>query len=160
MHLFIRELSSLLTLKEKRNRKIREYITKLGFNQHPDSNRAGKSPVTTHLESQLGKGPRPHVHSMSETSKTAIPSTTYNPRRQTESIIHLWANCSSGFMLTLFCSVNLGMLLRPGSGWPDLLQGLNNLKIPPPSYLWCCKSCTRSMPSLTVTPSQSSVLAG
>ena len=72
MHLFIRELSSLLTLKEKRNRKIREYITKLGFNQHPDSNRAGKSPVTTHLESQLGKSPRQHVHTTGETLKITV----------------------------------------------------------------------------------------
>ena len=43
MHLFIRELSSLLTLKEKRNRKSGEYITKLGFDQHSDLNSTRKS---------------------------------------------------------------------------------------------------------------------
>ena len=61
----------MLTLQEKRNRKSREYITKLGFDQHPDLNRAGTSCVTAHLESQLGKGPRQRVCSVGEASKTA-----------------------------------------------------------------------------------------
>ena len=30
------------------------------------------------------------------------------------------------------------MLLSLGLGWPGPLQALNNLKIPPPSYLRCC----------------------
>ena len=47
---------NILTLKEKRNRKSREYITKWGFDQHPDLNSSGKSRVTAHLESELGKG--------------------------------------------------------------------------------------------------------
>ena len=33
------------------------------------------------------------------------------------------------------------MLLSLGLDWPSPLQGLNNLKIPPAYYLWCCKSC-------------------
>ena len=36
------------------------------------------------------------------------------------------------------------MLLSLGLDWPGPLQGLNNLKIPPASYLRCCKSCTQS----------------
>ena len=43
----------------------------------------------------------------------------------------------------LFCLVKLGMLLSLGLGWLGPLQGLNNLKIPPPSYLWCHKTCTQ-----------------
>ena len=46
---------NILTLKEKRNRKSREYITKLGFVQHPDLNNTGKSRITAHPESQMGK---------------------------------------------------------------------------------------------------------
>ena len=37
------------------------------------------------------------------------------------------------------------------------LQGLNNLKIPPPFYLCYCKSCTHSRQSPPVTTSQGSV---
>ena len=44
-----------------------------------------------------------------------------------------------------------------GFGWPGHFQGLNNLKISLPSYLWCCKSCTYTRQSLPVTPSQDSV---
>ena len=62
---------NILTLKEKTNKKSREYITKLGFDQHPDLNSATKSRVTAHLESQLGKGPRQHVCSMVETSSAS-----------------------------------------------------------------------------------------
>ena len=57
------------TLKEKRNRKNRGYITKLGFDQHPDSNSTRKSHDTAHLKSQLGKGPRQCVCSLSKASK-------------------------------------------------------------------------------------------
>ena len=63
---------NILTLKEKRNRKSRGYITKLGFDQHPDSNNAGKFCVTAHLESQLGKGPRQPICSVDETSENAV----------------------------------------------------------------------------------------
>ena len=52
------------------------------------------------------------------------------------------------------------MLLNLGLGWPGPLQGLNNLKTPPPSYLRCCKSCIHSRQSLIVTHSQDSVQAG
>ena len=31
---------------------------------------------------------------------------------------------------------------KPGVGWQGPLQRLNNLKICPLSYLWCCKTCT------------------
>ena len=62
----------MLTLKEKRNRNSRGYITKSGFDQHPDSNSAGKSRVTAHLESHWGKGPRRCICSVGETSKMAV----------------------------------------------------------------------------------------
>ena len=72
----MKELSSLLsiilTLKEKRNRKSRKYIAKLGFDQHSNLNSAGKSSVTAHLESHLGKGPRECVHCVGETSNKMI----------------------------------------------------------------------------------------
>ena len=45
----------------------------------------------------------------------------------------------------------LWMLLSLELAWPGPLQGLNNLKIPPPSYLRCFKSCTHSRQALTVT---------
>ena len=41
---------------ERKEKQSREYITKLGLEQHPDFNSAGKSPVTAQLEPQLGKG--------------------------------------------------------------------------------------------------------
>ena len=34
------------------------------------------------------------------------------------------------------------MVLSLGLGWQGPLQRLNNLKICPLSYLWCCKTCT------------------
>ena len=74
----------MLILKEKRNRKSRGYITKLGFDRHPDLNSPRKSRVTAHLESQLGKGPRQHVHSVGETSKIAVWGATYNPKTDTK----------------------------------------------------------------------------
>ena len=40
---------------------------KLGFDEHPDLISAGESHGTAYLESQLGKGPRQHCHSMGET---------------------------------------------------------------------------------------------
>ena len=40
------------------------------------------------------------------------------------------------------------MLLSLGLGGPAPLQGLNNLKNVPPSYLWCCKACSHSRQSL------------
>ena len=62
----------MLTLKEKVSRNSRKYITKLGSDQHPDSNSAGKYQDTAHLEPQWGKGPRQHVTVMGETSKIAV----------------------------------------------------------------------------------------
>ena len=56
------------------------------------------------------------------------------------------------------------MLPSLGLGWPGPLQGLNNLKISPSSYLRCCKSCTHSRLIViiisTITPSQGGVQAG
>ena len=63
---------NILTLKEKRKRNSRGYTTKLGFDQHPDLNSSGKSHITVHLESQLGKGPRQGAHSVDETSMIAV----------------------------------------------------------------------------------------
>ena len=62
----------MLTIKAKRSRNSRRYITKLGSDQHPDSNSTGKSRDTAHLETQWGKGPRQHVTVMGETSKNAV----------------------------------------------------------------------------------------
>ena len=59
-------------------------MTKLGFDQHPDLNSTGKSRVTAHLGSQLGEGPRQHVHSVGETSKIAVRGSTYNPKTDTK----------------------------------------------------------------------------
>ena len=67
----------MLTLKEKRNRKSREYIIKLGFVQHSDLNNTGKSHITEHPESQIGKGPRQCVGSMGEISKTAVQGSLF-----------------------------------------------------------------------------------
>ena len=63
---------NILTLKEKRTRNSRGYITKLDFDQHPDSNSAGKSRVTAHPESQLAEGPRQRICYVGETSKIAV----------------------------------------------------------------------------------------
>lgn len=57
---------------------------------------AGKSPVTAHLESQLGKGHRQSISSMGETSKLQFKVPAYNPRTESSS------NCKSGFLLMLF----------------------------------------------------------
>ena len=112
------------------------------------------SPMSAHLESQLGKGPRQGVWSMGETKDCSsgfrIP--IYNPRVQTDFIINVWRNCSSGFMLKLLVlSCKNWMLLSLGLGCPGPLPGHNNLKIPPPSYIWCCKSCTHSRQLFTVS---------
>ena len=63
---------NILTLKEKRKRNSRGYTTKLGFDQHPDLHSSGKSHITVHLESQLGKGPRQGVYPVDETSMIAV----------------------------------------------------------------------------------------
>ena len=63
---------NIRTLKEKRSRNSRGYITKLGSDQHPDSNSAGKSCVTAYLESQFRKGPKHPIYGMAETFKTAV----------------------------------------------------------------------------------------
>ena len=57
---------------ERKEKQSREYIAKLGLEQHPDFNSAGKSPDTAHLESQLGEGPRQLVHSAGKTSKIGV----------------------------------------------------------------------------------------
>ena len=55
-------------------------MTKLDFDQYTELISAGKSHVTAHLEAQLRKGPRHQVHSVGETSKIEICSSTYNPK--------------------------------------------------------------------------------
>ena len=150
----------MLTLKEKRNRKSRGYIIKLGFDQHPDLNSAEKSHVREYLESQLGKDPRQHVCSVGKTSNMAVLRFlfTFPGWWQTDTIINLWPNCSSGFMLMPFVLLCKTLhVAKPGLGWPGPLQGFNNLKISPPFYLWCCTSCTHSRQSLIITSSQGSV---
>ena len=152
----------MLILKEKINRKSREYITRLGFDWHPDLNSPQKSHITAHLESQLGKVPKEHVLFMDEEwdfKDWSLGLLFVNPRPQTDSFTNLWPNCSSGFMLILFIlSCETWNVVKPGS-WltrpPS--QGLSNLKILPPSYLWCCKSCTHNRQSFPVTLSQSRV---
>ena len=77
--------------------------------------------------------------------------TRYNPKTQTDIVISLWANCTSDFMLMLLVlSCKTWKVLKAGACWPDHLPGLNNLKIPSPSHLRCCKSCTHSRQSFTL----------
>ena len=61
-------------------------------------------------------------------------------------------DCSSGFMLILFVlSYKTWNVVKLGLGWPDPLQGPNDLKVHPLSYLWCHKACTQqAVRSLTV----------
>ena len=47
-------------------------MTKLDFAQYPELISARTSRVTAHLEAQLRKGPRHHIHSMGETSKVVV----------------------------------------------------------------------------------------
>ena len=107
-------------------------------------------PCKTYLESQLGKYQKqsaPWVRLQRQWF--GIPFIIQG-QTQTNIIISLWPNCKPGFMLMMFCLVKLGFLLSPGFGCPGCLQGLNNLKILPPSYLRCCKSCTHSRQSFPV----------
>ena len=54
-----------------------------------------------------------------------------------------WFLCVPGFMLMLFVlSCKTWSVVKLGLGWPVPLQGLNNLKILLPSYLWHYKFCT------------------
>ena len=138
----------MLTLKDKISRNSRRYITKLGSDQYPDSNSAGKSWDTAHLETQWGKGPRQHVRVMGETKRLQFGVSVYIPRMLTVIISNLWANSTSAFMLMLFvCLTKPIMLLSLGMSRPGHLQGLDNLKICPLSYPWCCKPCTHSRQS-------------
>ena len=139
----------MLTIKAKRSRKSRRYITKLGSDQHPNSNSAGKSWDTAHLETQWGKGPRQHVTiSWVRLQRLQFQVPPYNPRMLSVIISNLWANSTSVFLLMLFvCLTKPIMLLSLGMSRPGPLQGLNNLKICPLSYLWCCKPCTHSRQS-------------
>ena len=140
----------MLTLKEKRTRNSRGHITKLGSDQDPDSIRAG-SPMSQHIwspnrEKVPGSVSPPWVR----LQRLQLGVLAYNPRMQTGIIIILWANCSSGFMLMLIVlSRQTWNAVKPGAWLAKLpsLPGLNNLKIPPPSYLWCHKTCTQSRQS-------------
>ena len=68
--------------------------------------------------------------------------------------IRVFSNCKPSFLLMLFVlSCKTWNVVKPGA-WlarpPSRAQQFNN-KIPPPSYLRCCKSCTHSRQALTVT---------
>ena len=72
----------------------------------------------------------------------------YNPRMLSVIISNLWANSTSVFLLMLFvCLTKPIMVLSLQLSRPRPLQGLDNLKICPLSYLWCCKPCTYSKQS-------------
>ena len=98
------------------------------------------------------KGPRHCVHSVGETSKIAVRILLLIPGWSPTGITsNPWANCSSDFMLIMFVlCCKTWNVTKPGAWLARPLQGLNNLKIYPPFYLWCCKSCTQA-----VTPSHS-----
>ena len=129
----------------KRKEKQQEMHHQIGF-WHPDSNSTGKSHVTAHLEPQMGNGPRKCVCSMGETSKIAVGVPVYNPRTQTDTIIDLWVNCSSNFMLMLFVSpLKLGMLLSLCLDWPEPLEGFSSLSRFLPHLI-----CVIWSPALTV----------
>ena len=61
-------------------------------------------------------------------------------------------DCRSDFMLILFVlSGKTWDVVKLRLGWPDPLQGPNNLRVHPLSYLWCRKACThQAVRSLTV----------
>ena len=67
----------MLTIKAKRSRNSRRYITKLGSE---NSNSAAKSQDTAHLETERGKGPRQCVRVLGKTSKKALWGSPLNPR--------------------------------------------------------------------------------
>ena len=152
----------MLTLQEKRNRKSREYITKLGFDQHPDLNRAGTSCVTAHLESQLGKGPRQRVCSVGEASKTAGQGSCLSSQDGSRLIAPSICDQIATLLMWMLCvlSWKTWNVAKPEAWLARPRQDPNNLKIPSPSYLRCCKSWTPSSQSLPGTPSQDSVQAG
>ena len=145
-------LSNWTELKRQGNKNSRGYITKLASDQHLDWNSPGKSQDTAHLEFQLGKGTRQHVHSMGEALILQFGVPAYHPRMQTN-IINLWAksHSSSGFILMLFVlSYETWMFLSLGLGCSEPLwtiSRVNNLKICVQIYLWCCKPCTHSRQS-------------
>ena len=134
-------------LKEKRNRNSRKRITKLGFDQHPDSNSSGKSCVTAHLASQMGKGPR-QCNPGWDFKRLQFGVPAYKLRMQTD-IINLWPNYKPGFMLMLFVlSCKTWNVIKPG---PWLPQQFNNLKIPSPSYLQVLHSQQQPLPVRAVS---------
>ena len=109
--------------------------------------------VTAHLESPLGKG-----------SQAACPSASWVRLQrlqfgvpliipgwwQTDIIINLGPNCSSCFRLMLFVFLcKTWNVVKPGPWLASPLRVSTVLKIPPPSYLWCYKSCTHNRQSLT-----------
>ena len=114
-----------------------------------------RSPMSAHLEFQLGKGPRQGVWSMGKTSKIAVQDSGFpfiipGCKLISSSICDKIA--ALVFMLKLLVlSCKNWMLLSLGLGCPGPLQGHNHLKILPPSYIWCCKSCTHSRQLLSVS---------
>ena len=134
-------------------------MTKLDFAQYPELISARTSRVTAHLESQLRKGPRHHIHSMGETSKVVVQGSHLKcqDRYHYQSVTKFQA-WFHGNVFVLSCKI--WNVVKSGLDWPSFLQGLNNLKILSPSYLWYCKSCAHNRQSFPVTPSQSSVQAG
>ena len=128
---------NILTLKEKRNRNSRRYITILGF--WPTSRLKQHRDVSWHSTSGVQTGKRSQAaHPLHGWDSKNCSSWFPRIIPQTDIITTLWANCTSGFLFMLFVlSWKLGMLLNLGLGWPDPLQGLNRFRVYLLSYLWC-----------------------
>ena len=124
----------MLTIKEKRSRNSRRYITKLGSDQHPDSNSAGSIGTQPIWRPSGEKVPGSMLQSCVRLQRLQVWVSPYNPRTLIDIISNLWANSSSGCMLILFvCLTKLIMLLSLQLSRPGHLQGLKNLKSCPRS---------------------------
>ena len=77
------------------------------------------SPVSQHLESQFGQGPRQCIHPVGETSKTAVQKfpLIIPGQRQTDIIINLWPNYKPGFLLMLFVLLCKTWNVAPPGSW-------------------------------------------
>ena len=124
---------NILTLKEKRNRAKKTSPT--CFDRHPDLISAGKSRVREHPESPLGKVSKAALWVRLQRLQSGVP--IYNPRMEANWYHHpSVTKLQTWFHVNAVCLVKLGMLLSLGLGWPGSLQGLNNVKVSPLSYLW------------------------
>ena len=97
--------------------KSREYIIKLGFDQHPDLNSTEKSHVEAHLESQLGKGLRQRAAFWVKLQRLWFRVSIYNPRRAANWYYYQSVtNDKPGFMLTLLVlSCKTWNVAKPGA---------------------------------------------